>query len=62
MQQEWTRTRYHSPADDLSQPVDLGAAALFTRAVSELAREIADQPEAPRWNDNSFFRRFAQRR
>jgi Zn-dependent M28 family amino/carboxypeptidase len=59
LQREWTRTRYHAPSDDLAQPVDRAAAVLFTRAVTELTREVANQPERPEWNESSYFRRFA---
>ncbi len=62
LQKEWIRTRYHAPSDDIRQPVDLDAAAAFTRLAGELALEVANLPERPRWNDQSFFRRFAARR
>lgn len=59
MQREWTAKRYHAVSDDARQPVDLGAAVLFNRAIAELARAVANDAERPRWNDASFFRRFA---
>lgn len=59
LQKQWTANRYHALSDDLSQPVDLEAAALFNRVVRELAMAVADAPERPTWNDASFFRRFA---
>ena len=59
LQRDWTRSRYHAPSDDLSQPVDLNAAALFNRVIAELAIEVANG-ERPRWNESSFFRRFAR--
>jgi Zn-dependent M28 family amino/carboxypeptidase len=55
----WTKERYHGPADDLQQPIDLGAAATFTRLVGALAAEIARHPVKPEWKPGSFFRRFA---
>ena len=55
----WTKQRYHAPSDDLEQPMDLGAAATFTRLVAALSSEIANHAAKPRWKDNSFFRRFA---
>jgi hypothetical protein len=61
VQKEWIRTRYHAPSDDLTQPVDKEAAALFTRIVADLAIEVAAGEERPRWNESSFFRRFAGR-
>jgi Zn-dependent M28 family amino/carboxypeptidase len=58
LQKTWTATRYHAVSDDLSQPVDLEAAALFNRAVEAAVREIGAGAR-PRWNEESFFRRFA---
>ncbi|WP_233262176.1 M28 family metallopeptidase [Vitiosangium sp. GDMCC 1.1324] len=60
LQKQWYRERYHAPADDLSQPVDKEGAAKFVRMLAELARTVADAPERPRWNESSFFRRFAK--
>jgi Zn-dependent M28 family amino/carboxypeptidase len=57
----WTKERYHQPADDLQQPVDLGAAVTFTQLVSALSLEIANHPARPQWKDSSFFRRFSSR-
>jgi Zn-dependent M28 family amino/carboxypeptidase len=55
----WTKERYHAPSDDLQQPIDLSAAATFTRLVAALSADIANHAARPRWKDNSFFRRFA---
>jgi Zn-dependent M28 family amino/carboxypeptidase len=56
----WYLSRYHAPSDDLAQPVDKEGAAKFVRLLADLARTVADAPERPRWNDTSFFRRFAK--
>ncbi|HXN24016.1 MAG TPA: M28 family metallopeptidase [Candidatus Dormibacteraeota bacterium] len=56
----WVRLNYHAPSDDLSQPVDIAAAAQFDRIVQRLAEHVANSPERPRWKDDSFFKRFAQ--
>lgn len=48
-------TRYHSPADDLSQDIDWAAGAKFARLNYLIAREIADGAEVPRWYRGSFF-------
>ena len=55
----WTKERYHAPSDDLQQPVDLEAAAGFTSLLGKLADAVANQPQRPRWNTESFFKRFA---
>ena len=55
----WVRDRYHQPSDDLTQPVDLEAAAKFNRVIMTLLQRVADDPARPTWNADSFFRRFA---
>jgi Zn-dependent M28 family amino/carboxypeptidase len=56
----WYADRYHGPADDLSQPVDLVAAAQFDAILQKLALRVADAEQRPEWKPNSFFRRFAR--
>ena len=55
----WTKERYHAPADDLQQPVDREAAVAFNDLLVRLTTAVANQPQRPRWNDSSFFKRFA---
>jgi Zn-dependent M28 family amino/carboxypeptidase len=55
---EWLAQRYHSTDDDLTQPVDLAAAAQFNDYLADLARRVADDASAPRYLDTSFFKRF----
>jgi hypothetical protein len=56
----WYHDRYHAPSDDLSQPVDLAAAAQFNTILEKLARRVADADHRPEWKPDSFFRRFIQ--
>ena len=56
--QNWLRTRYHAPSDDIDQPVDREAAAVFNRLMARLAVEIANADERPQWREDSFFQRF----
>ena len=56
---DWLKERYHAPSDDLSQPVDKTAAGQFDRILLDLGTRIANAAERPRWNPDSFFRRFA---
>jgi hypothetical protein len=58
--QDWYRDRYHGLSDDLSQPVDLAGAGLFTQVLGDLLTRVANAPQAPSWKPDSFFRRFAQ--
>jgi Zn-dependent M28 family amino/carboxypeptidase len=54
----WLAQRYHSTDDDLTQPVDLAAAAQFNDFFADLARAVADDPARPHYLDTSFFKRF----
>jgi hypothetical protein len=54
----WLAQRYHSTDDDLTQPVDLAAAAQFNSFFADLARTVADDPARQHYLDTSFFKRF----
>ncbi len=54
----WYADRYHAPSDDLSQPVDMAAAAQFNAILEKLALRVANADHRPEWNRDSFFRRF----
>jgi hypothetical protein len=60
IRRDWVRDRYHKPSDDLTQPVDTAAAARFNRVIADLLKRVADDPSAPTWKDDSFFKRFAR--
>jgi Zn-dependent M28 family amino/carboxypeptidase len=57
---DWLTQRYHAPSDDLNQPVDLQAAALYEDIVRGLLISVAQNPQRPQWKPDSFFRRYAQ--
>ena len=56
---KWTTERYHAPSDDLNQPIDRSAAGKYVEVVRDLAVRIANRSDRPKWNDASFFKRFA---
>jgi hypothetical protein len=56
---KWTNERYHAPSDDLNQPIDMSAAGMYVEVVRDLALRIANRTDRPKWNTNSFFKRFA---
>ncbi len=56
----WLTQRYHAPSDDLNQPVDLSAAAMYEEIIRGLMLRAANEPQRPQWKANSFFRRYAQ--
>jgi hypothetical protein len=57
---EWLTQRYHAPSDDLNQPVDLSAAALYEEVIRALMISVAQDPHRPQWKQHSFFRRYSQ--
>jgi len=62
IQEEWIHTRYHAPSDDVSQPVDLAAAAKFNDVMLHLLVDVANDNARPEWKHDSFFARFASGR
>ena len=60
LHKDWLKNRYHAPSDDLDQPVDRAAAAKFNVIIEQLLQRVADSPDRPAWNQDSFFRRFAR--
>lgn len=57
---KWRTERYHAPSDDLTQPVDKQAAGAFNTLAAKLLERIANRDQRPRWNEASFFKRFAE--
>lgn len=55
IERAWRAERYHSPSDDLNQPVDLKAADDFNGFVRALAVHLADMPGRAVWNRDSIF-------
>ncbi|WP_254062881.1 M20/M25/M40 family metallo-hydrolase [Caulobacter sp. S45] len=58
IEKDWNTFRYHSPQDDLTQPVDLAAADAFDAFLGKLVIQVADADARPVWNRDSFFKRF----
>jgi Zn-dependent M28 family amino/carboxypeptidase len=56
---DWLTNRYHAPSDDVNQPVDLKAAALYEEITRQLLVETANNATRPQWKADSFFRRYA---
>lgn len=53
--EHFLKTDYHQPSDQTSLPFNWEAAAKFARVNYAIAREIADEPQAPRWYRGDFF-------
>jgi Zn-dependent M28 family amino/carboxypeptidase len=56
----WRRDRYHSPSDDSGQTVFREDEIRLHDFIAALAMRIADADARPRWNEDSFFRRFVR--
>ena len=58
---DWRTQRYHAPSDDANQPVNLATAGTYESVVERLVLEVAaNNPHAPQWKPDSFFKRFAR--
>jgi len=56
---DWLTNHYHAPSDDLNQPKDLSAAALYEEIIRRLLIDTANAAPRPQWKPDSFFRRYA---
>lgn len=57
---DFLATHYHKPSDQVTLPINWNAGAKFARVNYNIARALADAPEAPRWyKDSSFGQLFA---
>ena len=53
--EHFLKTDYHKPSDQISLPFRWDAAVKFARVNYAIAREIADEPQAPLWYKGDFF-------
>ena len=53
--EHFLKTDYHQLSDQMSLPFNWGAAAKFAKVNYAIAREIADEPQAPLWYKGDFF-------
>ena len=54
---DFLKTRYHTPGDDLTLPFDWEAGALFARINYYTVRALANADARPRWYADSLFGR-----
>jgi hypothetical protein len=54
---EWLATRYHTPQDDLGQPMDLQSGARNAQLEFLVGLEIANADDRPAWKKGDFFER-----
>ncbi len=55
IEKTWIKNVYHSPQDDMNQPLDFNAAAKYTRLNFALGYAVASQEVRPTWNPGDFF-------
>lgn len=51
----WRRMRYHTPQDDLSQPIDFGVGAMLAELAYRIGLAAADRDARPKWKPGDFF-------
>lgn len=56
----WRANLYHSPFDDLNQPVMPAESAKLNDYVTAVTLRVANADARPAWNNDSFFKRFAK--
>ena len=52
---EFLKTHYHQPSDEISLPIDYKAGALFAEININIARDVCNNSERPTWNKGDFF-------
>lgn len=52
---EWSAARYHSPSDDMQQPMAFDVAVSLGRFAWMMGAEVANQTVRPKWNKGDFF-------
>jgi hypothetical protein len=60
IEHEWRANRYHSPADDLAQPVMKEEAIKLDDLVAGIAVRVANDPKRPTWLPTSPFAKYAR--
>ncbi len=60
MIEDYTENVYHKPSDELNELFDFNAARTYVQLNFLISYLIAQNPERPVWNEDSFFKRFAE--
>ena len=55
MGKKWNTTIYHTPKDNMDQPLNFESAAKSTRLNFLVGYEVAQQEQRPAWNSRDFF-------
>jgi Zn-dependent M28 family amino/carboxypeptidase len=57
IEKSWRANRYHSPSDDLEQPILKDEAVKLNALVAAVTRRVADADTCPQWTPGSIFRK-----
>jgi len=57
--QEYRRSPYHTPFDDVHQRVNLETGAKYEEIMLQLLLGVANDPHRPQWKSDSFYKRYA---
>ena len=52
---KWVSTRYHTPLDNMEQPIDYEAGVRATGMIFLMGYDVAQEEKRPSWNANDFF-------
>lgn len=52
---DWIKKYYHTPQDDMNQPLDYGAAAKCARLNFSVGYAVANMDQRPSWNPGDYF-------
>jgi Zn-dependent M28 family amino/carboxypeptidase len=52
---KWLQTRYHTPLDNMEQPIYYDAGVKAAEMIFLVGYEVAQQDQLPIWNKNDFF-------
>ena len=53
--ENWIETRYHSPSDDMQQPLNFDATVEYMQVAFLIGYDLAQQHERPAWKPGDFF-------
>jgi hypothetical protein len=58
--EDYTKNVYHKPSDELNDLFDFNAARTYVQLNFLISYQVAQEEARPKWNEDSFFRRFAE--
>jgi hypothetical protein len=58
--EDYTENVYHKPSDELNELFDFDAARTYVQLNFLISYQVAQEEKRPKWNGDSFFRRFAE--